>query len=88
MYGIETGLATLYTETNQLDQAEPSDNSNISAQDSDINKKNPNYIESHAPLENRAPIQNKQELMEMYPECFNGSSWMLLRLYVSHHTGS
>ena len=58
--------------TNQLDQAEPSDNSNIPAKDSDINKKNPNYIESHVPLEKRAPIKNKQELMEMYPECFNG----------------
>ena len=42
--------------TNQLDQAEPTGNSNVSTQRSDISKRNPNYIESHVPLEERPPI--------------------------------
>ena len=59
--------------TSHLDQAETTGNSNASAQHSDNNKRNPNYIESHVPLDERPPIRSKQELMEMYPECFNST---------------
>lgn len=30
-----------------------------------------NYIESHVPIEVRSSIRSKQDLTEMYPECFN-----------------
>ena len=59
--------------TKQPDQDNAIGNSNASNQHSDTNKRNPNYIRSHVPLEERPPIRNKQELMEMYPECFNGT---------------
>ena len=59
--------------TKQPDQDNAIGNSNASNQYSDTNKRNSNYIRSHVPLEERPPIRNKQELMEMYPECFNGT---------------
>ena len=31
------------------------------------------YTGSHVPLEERPSITSKQELMEMYPACFNGT---------------
>ena len=31
------------------------------------------YIESHVSLEERPTIRSKQDLMEMYPECFDGT---------------
>ena len=43
------------------------------AQNSDTCKKSSSYIGSHVPLEERPSITSKQELMEMYPECFNGT---------------
>ena len=59
--------------TKQPDQDNAIGNSNASNQHSDTNKRNSNYIRSHVPLEEHPPIRNKQELMEMYPECFNGT---------------
>ena len=59
--------------TNQLDQAAPTNSFVTPAQSSGTRKKRPNYIESQVPLNERPPIRNKQELMEMYPECFNGT---------------
>lgn len=59
--------------TNQLDQADPTNSFNASAQNSGTCKKRSNYIGSHVPLEERPSITSKQELMEMYPECFNGT---------------
>lgn len=50
---------------NQLDQAYPTNSFNISAQNWDTSKKSPNYIGSHAPLKERPPIRNKQELMAL-----------------------
>ena len=52
----------------------PTGNFNVSAQHADINSnREAAYIESHVALEERPPIRSKQELMEMYPECFNGT---------------
>ena len=45
----------------------------VSAQRPNVIKRNPKYIESHIPLEERPLIGSKQELTEMYPECFNGT---------------
>ena len=59
--------------TKQPDQDNAIGNSNASNQHSDTNKRNPNYIRSHVPLEERPPIRNKQELMEMYPECLQNA---------------
>ena len=59
--------------TNQLDQAAPTNSFETHAQNSGTRKKSPNYFESQVPLKERPPIRNKQELMEMYPECFNGT---------------
>ena len=59
--------------TNQLDQAAPTNSFEAPGQNSGTRKKSPNYIESQVPLKERPPIRNKQELMEMYPECFNGT---------------
>ena len=58
---------------NQLDQADPSNSFNAPVQNSGTYKKSSNYIGSHVPLEERPSITSKQELMEMYPECFNGT---------------
>lgn len=46
---------------------------NAPAQNSGTCRKSSNYIESHVPLEERPSISSKQDLMEMYPECFNGT---------------
>ena len=54
--------------TNQLDQA-----FNAPAQTPGTCKESSNYIGSYMPLEERPSITSKQELMEMYPECFNGT---------------
>ena len=59
--------------TNQLDQADLTNNFNALAQNSGTRKKSPNYIRSNLPLKERPAIRSKQELMEMYPECFNGT---------------
>ena len=58
--------------TNQLDQADLTSSFNAPAQNLGTCKKSSNYIGSHVPLEERPSITSKQELMEMYPECFNG----------------
>ena len=59
--------------TNQLDQADPTNSFNASAQNSGTCKKSSNYVGSHVPLEERPSITSTQELMEMYPECFIGT---------------
>ena len=46
---------------------------NTPAQNSGSNRKSSNYIESHVSLEEWPSIRSKQDLMEMYPECFNGT---------------
>ena len=46
---------------------------NAPAQNSGNNRKSLNYIESHVSLEERPSIRSKQDLMEMYPECFKGT---------------
>ena len=52
----------------------PTGNFNVSVQHADINgNREAAYIERHVPLEERPPIRSKQELMEMYPECFKGT---------------
>ena len=58
--------------TSQLDQADPTSSFNAPAQNSGTYKNSP-YIGSHVPLEDQPSITSKQELMEMYPECFNGT---------------
>jgi len=59
--------------TNQLDQADLTSSFNAPAQISGTSKKSSSYIGSHVPMEERPSITSKQELMEMYPECFNGT---------------
>lgn len=59
--------------TSQPDQAGPTSSLNISAQHSDICRRSANYIESHVPIEVRSSIRSKQDLTEMYPECFNST---------------
>ncbi|PFX31891.1 Uncharacterized protein K02A2.6 [Stylophora pistillata] len=64
-------LVSLYCtiRTNQLDrQADQSSSFKVGTC-----KESSNYIGSHVPLEERPSITSKQELMEMYPECFNGT---------------
>ena len=46
---------------------------NAPAQNSGTCRKSSNYIESRVALEERPSIRSKQDLMEMYPECFNGT---------------
>ena len=46
---------------------------NAPAQHSGTCRKSSNYIESHVSLEERPSIRSKQDLMQMYPECFNGT---------------
>ena len=59
--------------TNQLNQADPTSSFNSPAQNPGTCKKSSSYIGSHVPLEERPSITSKQELMDMYPECFNGT---------------
>ena len=59
--------------TNQLNQADPTSSFNSPAQNPGTCKKSSRYIGSHVPLEERPSITSKQELMDMYPECFNGT---------------
>ena len=68
-------LVTLHCtlRTNQLDETDLARSVNAPAQNSDTCKKNLTYIGSHVPLEERPSITSKQELMERYPECFNGT---------------
>jgi len=68
-------LVTLHctVRTNQLDQADLTHSVNAPAQNSGTCKKSSSYIGSHVPLEEQPSITSKQELMEMYPECFNGT---------------
>ena len=58
---------------NQLNQADPTSSFNSPAQNPGTCKKSSSYIGSHVPLEERPSITSKQELMDMYPECFNGT---------------
>ena len=66
-------LVTLHCtlRTNQLDKTDLPNSVNAPAQNSGTCKKSSSYIRSHIPLEERPSITSKQELMEMYPECFN-----------------
>ena len=59
--------------TNQSNQADPTSSFNSPAQNPGTCKKSSSYIGSHVPLEERPSITSKQELMDMYPECFNGT---------------
>ena len=70
---LKLALLHCTLKTKQPDQDNAIGNSSASNQHSDTDKRNPNYIRSHVPLEEGPPIRNKQELMEMYPECFNGT---------------
>ena len=46
---------------------------NAPAQNLGTCRKSSNYIESHVSLEEQPSIRSKQDLMEMYPECFNST---------------
>ena len=59
--------------TNQLNQADPTSSFNAPAQNSGTCKKSSSYIGSDVTLEERPSITSKQELMDMHPECFNGT---------------
>ena len=58
--------------TNQLNQADPTSSFNSPVQNPGTCKRSSSYIGSHV-LEERPSITSKQELMDMYPECFNGT---------------
>ena len=59
--------------TNQLDQADPTSSFNAPAPNSGTCKKSSNYIGSHEPQEEQPSITSKQELIDINPECFNGT---------------